>query len=854
MATFLNRSEFIDAQSSDKITLAQIDGKARLYVFAGPTANIYSKVTPYFVSGLQQDNQQLTEVANLASVVEGTFYYDPTTSTLYARFFGDIDPQTVQTIARYRFFFGSKPVQLPHNLQNIAEFVDWDGRIVSAPGYKHKIGIEQDLTSLIGQGTLKLANNDGGLDDIFESIIFENQEAKIYSYNQDLEPSDARILYRGTVQNKSYNGREITFRLKDQIHKLLDSPPLEAYGDNDNVADSVKGQYKRRVYGRVDGLRCQATDQIANGIILTGTVASPANSTILTGTGTSFLSETLQGDTVIVGTQEFEIAEVVDNTTITLSDETEFAFSGQNATLQPSRGTPLRNRTFLATGHVCAEVSHNVVNALQFNRIILDDTAGLFAGDFVEFVGTGERIEIKTVAPGNIIVLVQNVINLPAIGSQVIRRPIQEVYVNSDRVNADDFTIFNTAAGCGVTLDTDVEFNLGVPQNTALGLIFTNGNRSIAAVSTDVALSEIFQPGDFVKPNDITYSTFYRIVNVGTASLDIETAFADPSINDTAEYIVPDYITDDSIISVNILGKTKDNTANGEWIQTAADSIKDLITEIGFENINDQSFVDGALDANQLVSMAIPEQFTSKSLPNLKSIVDKLNKSVNSSLTLDNDLDVKYQVLNVYVENDLVTIDDFDVIKWDIKTTNGKTFRTAIARYRFTDTDLSTLEDGNRVFSFESEFVEQYIGTNRVNELDLYLYEQRDAEIAAHRNIYYNRLSRSDISIDTDLRLENVEIGDVVILNFDRLYKRLGDPSTRKRCVLVVGKTLNGQRTKLECSDLGNTFNTSSYITVNTAPTFSSATSDEKLIYGYITDNQGIIDDNEDTAGTHLIS
>ena len=106
MATFLNRSEFIDAQSSDKITLAQIDGKARLYVFAGPTANIYSKVTPYFVSGLQQDNQQLTEVANLASVVEGTFYYDPTTSTLYARFFGDIDPQTVQTIARYRFFFG----------------------------------------------------------------------------------------------------------------------------------------------------------------------------------------------------------------------------------------------------------------------------------------------------------------------------------------------------------------------------------------------------------------------------------------------------------------------------------------------------------------------------------------------------------------------------------------------------------------------------------------------------------------------------------------------------------------------------------------------------------------------------
>lgn len=854
MARFLNRSEFIDAQSSDKITLAQIDGKARLYTFSGPTLDIYSKVVPYFVSGLQQDNTKLTAVSSLAAVVEGTFHYDVPSSTLYARFFGDIDPQTVQTIVTYRFFFGSKPVQITHDLQDISDVIDWDGRIQSAPGYKHKIGIEQDLTSLIGEGTLKLANNDGGLDDIFETIIFENQEAKIYSYNEDLKPSESRILYRGTVQNKSYNGRDITFKLKDQIHKLLDSPPLTAYDDSDNVADSVKGQYKRRVYGRVDGLRCQSIDQIADGITLTGTVSSPANSVLLSGVGTQFLSEVLQGDKIIVGTQEFDVEEVLDDTSITLGDETEFAFASQQAILEPDRGTPLRNRTFLATGHVCAEVTHNVVNALQFNRIILDDTSGLFAGDFVEFVGTGERIEIKTVAPGNIIVLVQNVVTLPAVASQVIRRPIQEVYVNSERVNADDFTIFNTTTGCGVTLDGDVEFNLAVPQNTALGLIFTNGNRTISAVSTDVALADIFQPGDWVKPNNITYSTFYRIVNVGTSSLSIAIPFGDPSINDTGEYISPEYITDDSIISVNILGKTKDNTASGEWIQTASDSILDLITEVGFENINNQSFTDGALDANQLVSMAIPEQFDSKSLPNLKNIVDKLNKSVNSSLTLDNALDVKYQVLNVYVSNDLREVNDFDVVDWKIKTTNGKTYKTAIVKYRFTDTDLATLESGNQIVSFDSDFVEQYIGTNKVNELDIYLYESRDAEIAAHRNIYYNRLSRSDITIETDLRLENVEIGDVIILNFDRLYKRLGDPSTRKRCVLVIGKNLNGQKTRLECSDLGNTFNTSSYITENTAPLFSAATSDEKLINGYITDNQGIIDNDEDTAGTHLIS
>jgi len=46
---FLNRSEYISAQTSEKVILAQVDARTRLYVFSGPTLNIYSKVVPYFV-------------------------------------------------------------------------------------------------------------------------------------------------------------------------------------------------------------------------------------------------------------------------------------------------------------------------------------------------------------------------------------------------------------------------------------------------------------------------------------------------------------------------------------------------------------------------------------------------------------------------------------------------------------------------------------------------------------------------------------------------------------------------------------------------------------------------------------
>ena len=228
-------------------------------------------------------------------------------------------------------------------------------------------------------------------------------------------------------------------------------------------------------------------------------------------------------------------------------------------------------------------------------------------------------------------------------------------------------------------------------------------------------------------------------------------------------------------------------------------------------------------------------------------------RSIHGSLTLDNDLQIKYQVLNVYSGETLPVIRDSDVKNWKIKTTNGKTYKTALVKYRHTDTDLSTLEDGNKFVSFESEFVSRYIGTNKVDELDIYLYEDRDAEISAHRHLYYNSLSVATATLETDLRLENIEIGQVVIVEFERLYRRKGD-SVRKKTMLVSGKTVTGEQTQLELSDLGNTFNTSSYITPNDAEDWSMASSDDKLIYGYITDNQGIVNDEEDTAGTHLIS
>lgn len=848
-----NRTEFVSAAASEKVTLAKVNARQRLYVFSGPTLDIYSKVVPYFVVGLKQDNQDLAAVSELASVVEGTFYYDIVESTLYARFFSDADPQTVEVIATYQFFYSSKPVAVPHDLVDISEDVPWQGRIISAPGYKHKIGIDQALTSLVGEGTLKLKNQDGGLDDIFDTLIFENQEAVIYSWNPLITPSEARVIYRGRVTNKTYDNNSITFKIKDQIFSLLDAPGLSQYTAADNVGSSAQGQFKRRIYGRVDGLKCQSVDQIADGYALAGTVTAASNSAVLIGTGTQFFSEVLQNDKITVGTQEFTVESVDTDTQITLTDETEFGFSGQVALLVPDRGNNQKNRTYLAAGHVCAQVTHTITNFLQFNRFTVDSTEGLFAGDFIEFVQTGERVEIKTVAPGNVIVLQQNAIEKADVGTQIVRRPIQEVYINSRRVNADDFTI-NNVGECGLTFDTDVEFNLTRSANTKFSGTFTNGSRTVSVPTTELSLQDVFRPGDFIKPDNVAYTTFYKILNVKDTTLEIDTVFADATTTDTIELKSVEYLEDNSVVSVNILGRTEDGTESGTWISSAAQVQRDLIEDIGISTYNTSSFDEGEIDSPQLISMAIPFEFDDKSAPNVKDISDRINKSTNSSLTLDNNLLIKFKTLNVFTDENLPVIRDSDVISWKVKATNGKTFLTTFSRYRFTDVDLATLESGSQAFNFDSEFVERYIGTKKVEDLDLYLYEDVDAEVATHRFSYYNRLGVATLTITTDLRLENIEIGEAVIADFQRLYRRFGDSTVRKKVMLVTGKTLTGERTELILSDLGNTFNTSSYITPGTAPDYSAADEDQKLIYGFITDGQGIVDDDEDTAGVHLIS
>ena len=850
--SFNNRSEYINAQSSEKITLAHVDARQRILPWTLDSGTVYYKDVSNFVVSVHNELTQLTQVSSVGTIITNTWFYDTAAGRLYI----DIgsDPADAEIIATYRLFYSSAPITTTYDLSGTGTHVEYEARIQRSPGFKHKVGVEQRLVSIIGNGSLKLINNDGGLDDIFDTLIFDNQSVSIYSWNRDLPITDSRILYRGRITNKRYNSEFVTFEVKDELVDLKANVDLSVFGETENVNNSVKNNYKRRVYGRVDGLQLQSVDQIAEGYTLTGTfTGAPGSKTIDVDSG-DILNELSPDDKLIIGTQEFTVDVVsptgLNGLEVVVTSEPDFAFTNQTATAVPEIPVRFKNREFFVADHESARVTKTLQDIVQLNRVQLNDIDGLFAGDFIEF-STGERIEIKNFAPNNVVVLRKNIIQVPAISSNVIRRPIQELFIQGTRVEDADYTISNST-DTRVTIDTDAEFNIAGLEQFSISMTFTNTSKTITTTD-DVDLREVFSPRDWIRPQNITYTTYYEILAVAEQSITIRTGFGDPTITDNIEAKRPDYIGDNTIVSANVLGKTKDGTAAGEWISDGPTAIRDLLLDAGLTEINETSFTEGSSTNDQIISMALPLTPGATSVT-YKSAIDRLAGSINSVVTLDNDLKIKFKVLNAEMPDSPVEITDYDVISWDMETISGKNIRNSIISYRPQDIIRSTQEKGAEVVTFSSEFVEKYIGTNNTEEKTVHLYDDTDAEIFAHRLVYNQSLGRTDVTINTDLRLEDVEIGDVVIIDFARMFKRFGDSTSRKKACIVIGKKLDGSRTQLDLTDYGNILNRSSIITPNDAPDWTSATEDEKLKYGYITDQQGIVNNEEDTANIHLIS
>jgi hypothetical protein len=965
---YTTHGEYIADNASEKITLAHLHARKRLYGFTADSG-LVSRVTTDFVNGVTFNGTALTSVASTGALTDATkYFYDIPAGKLYLYAFTQASDEV---IVEYRYFFSNVPLNLSWDLQDSSAEVYYEPRIMTIPRFKSIMTQGKKGNSLIGSGSIKINNNDGFYDSIFDNVFFDNADCNVYTFHRDLAPSESQIIFRGIITGKDYSTSDISFKVSDNLFKLDALVPSTTYGVAVRDADAARS--KRVIYGQIDNLLCQSLDQYGpSGIALTGTVTGASGNQYIVGTSTSFLSELSKGDQLVINGLTLTVDGVKSDTVVIVSALTA-TFSGVSAMIIPNIQHSNKNREFQIAGHAIKKVSTTVSTVVNTIRYEVTDPTGFKADDIITI--DSEEVEIKRVS-GSTIILKEATVDPHIATSPVARVEVTGVRYGDSAVTVAqaDVTISNLTSGTKITLDADAEINaspysrikdnfnfylnratiwLGTPAvytltcvanvsaslngtyfiiqdadasttafwfdsltapvsepahgaDNAVAVFLSDDDLTATQVATEVAiavtveldyfrvktstddiilesteaqviatptvntsgfsiatditgvlpvtnrnLSELIKPRDIVRLGGA--SATYEVLQVQSSSITLRSEFQEADNQYYLQYKNVDFIGDDTKLFVNCLGKTDDGTSSGNLIETTPGVVEDILTDVGLSAFIDAaSFTDASVRAPQLVSMVLPATI-SGTMPTANAAINKLNKNVFGSLYVNQSLNLGYDILDTDTSIDtLETITEGDVLSWTVKSDSFDLAKKVVAKYRFLDFDPVVGEASNSQVTYTSEFVEKYIGNEGTADRDYYLYNTAEAQESAEREALVNSLSNSIIKIRGSLNLSKYRLGQRVILDFTRLYNLLGS-SSPLRVVVITSINNTGTAVEIEVEDMGALYSRGGVMSAEATPDFSSATDTEKVVNTFMTDENEIIDDDENTFGINLI-
>lgn len=839
--------------ASEKVVLCHVEPKQYLKIFSLSSGAVYKRTVSYFVVGVADGTTAYTE-ASSASLNASEWYYNPATGELFVRTDDDADPREKNLVITYRFFFSNTAINLPFDLSS-GDAVYYEGRVLSNSPITKALDEEQIGLALESNTSIRFINTDSYFDDIYDSLVWENKTVKLWTWFPNTPISEAKKLFDGVVQDMSFSSDSVSIRAKDFIFKLRDILSTENFTLADGtVPEKFRNKPKRTIYGRLKQLQCTPIDAVIEGYSIDGTVSFNNTTKTLTGTGTDFLDELSPEDTLIYndGNRDYNLSieSIQSDTSLTLSSEP--PVNGSNATVivRPRRSYRRKNREFSIAGHKLREPQTTISNVISANRFEVADSSDFFAGDLVTV--DGEEAFVRAVNDAQITLVANLQGGIPTLGDAVVKSPVTRIFVNGTQAFVNrDWTITNTTEA-KITFNELAEFNLAPELDMQATLTFTNASRSIV-YSGD--LSTELRSRDWLKSDDVTHAVWYELLSVDydqdadETTVLLRVPYAGSTTTGTPSKKQPDYISENSIVVVDCIGKE----TNGEWVKTASDAVKDILEQdLGFTNINTASFSQADDDAPYELSLAIPDQIGGKGIK-VRDIVNRINQSVFGSLVIDNDFNFKYQVLNADRPTEINYIEDHDLIKSEVTVrSRNEIKKSIIADYRpFTDRILGG--EAFEAYEFTSDRTTNLVGTSDVLELTLYLYQEDDAISMAQRYALFYGFSTSTVTVTSNMSLFK-QLNDKMLLKLDRLYKRFG--ALDKRKLGIVNKvTTNGSETTLEINDLGNIFNRVAAISADDTNSFTSSDSDEKIIAAWICDNDTETPDSsdDDYLGSNII-
>lgn len=834
---------------SEKIILITCESVQRLKLFNVDGSN-YSRTVSHFISKVKVGSTLLTQLTSTALSLN-SFYFDAKNMKLYVKVGGD--PKGYDLSVTYKHFLSSAPIILPNDLLN-GEDVEWLPLVQSIGSIGQQLDEESTGTILESSSSVKLINRDGYFDNIFDRLIWENQEIKFYSWFPNLPISEKVQTFEGVIESKDFSEDSITFKVKDFVYRLRNKLDLGLYSELDgSILPSLIGKNKRRIYGQVDNVKTVSLDATLGGYQLTGTLSGTTAALIITGSGTLFLDEVSPTDELFITVSnivyKFGIESIDSDTQITLSKELEISFSGISGTLKPKLPWRKKNREWLIAGHKLRSPSATITTINNASSFSVGSILDFFDGDEVEINGVPSSIRRIS---GDNFIMATNIIPLPAVGDFITKRPIKKVFLGSDElVYLRDYTFTNTTES-KIMLDELAEFNIAEPHSSNILFTFSHLSNTVTTTyNTDV--KTIIQPRDWIRSADITEPEWYEVLDIvqdtSTRQLiTLRTPFTGTNGNKDILYKNPKVVDENSLVTVSCLGME----SGGKWIKSASDAVRHLmLNDAGFSTVNETSFTKAKATCDYILSMVIPESIEGES-PMIREVVNKINDSVFGSLYGNNSQSISYSILNSTKPEITTIIRDDDIISFSINC-NQTIINKAKINYS-PYVDVYSGESALKSITYTSTFVDKYIGIENTKEKTIYLYEDSKALIVAQRICFYNSLSRSIVNLKTKMNFSTTGINDKIYLSLDRLYTRYTG-TQRERISIVTGVKNDGYGCEITLTDLGNIYNRIPSIAPTSSSVYTSATSEDKIRWGYILSNSTETpnENDESAIGSGLI-
>jgi hypothetical protein len=564
------------------------------------------------------------------------------------------------------------------------------------------------------------------------------------------------------------------------------------------------------------------------------------------GVGTDFFNEVSGEDTitVVLAGKEYtyKVDTVVDATHLLLSDEIETGFTGVSAINLPSRGYYGFNRRWHVAGHKLRSYDLTMLSIINDTNIEVDNIYDVEAGDVLLIEGvtytvirvSGNKIRLNQALPSDV-----------NTSSVVTKTPVNSVYVGKQKYEVDrDYSVDNTSTDAVIEFNEDAEFNTATTRNPSISFVFTNGSRTVTAPSTDVSLTAILKPRDWVRIKTISTPDWYEILSVDDTSFLLRNP-ALASHTGTMQYKSPEYIEDDSLVTASVLGLD-----TGEWIRYPAHAVKWLLEEIGLNDLGEDSFTQALVDCPYTLALYYPLDIGSN-LPVIRDMITDINKSCFGSLYLDTDFNFTYSILNADKAEDLEALTDEDIINFSVTTKSNIYSDIEISYSPYVE--ISTQQEVFKTILLESDFVNEAIEKKETLEVKAFLYYEDEANTIAERWLFFKSLTQSVVKVESKLNLSLKSLNDRVYLNLSRLYKRFGGGDTKK-IGIINSISKDGANTIVEFNDLGNVFGRVPAIAPNDALDYVAGL-DDLAKWGYILDNNTETPDatSELELGTNLI-